>query len=124
MLSHYVSSHQKDWDAFLPFLAWAMNTSKSETTGFMPFELVYGREPVQPINVIGYDGHEKIQDLAKYLWYIRNWVVNAKEVALEKVNKSHDKEAPRYNAKRSLLEFDKGDLVLEWSPAKKARVGR
>ena len=49
----------------------------------------------------------------------QTWVEGAREFALEKVNKTHDKEAPRFNAKRSEIDFQPGDLVLEWSPATK-----
>ena len=45
-LAMYVSSHQIDWDVFLPAVVYAYNTSISETTGDTPFFLTYGREPV------------------------------------------------------------------------------
>ncbi|KZS03119.1 Uncharacterized protein APZ42_034227 [Daphnia magna] len=50
MLSMYVSSDHKDWDESLPFVTFAYNTSRHESTGRTPFYLVYGREAVLPID--------------------------------------------------------------------------
>ena len=124
MLSHYVSSHQKDSDVFLPYVCWAMNTSRSETTGYAPFQLVYGRDPVQPLDfAIDYNVGEEVQDPAKYMAYIRDWLTSAREVAVEKVNRTYIKEANRYNSKRKPVEFDVGDLVLECYACYKTRTG-
>lgn len=51
MLSMYVSSDHRDWNESLPFVTFAYNTSRQETTGRTPFYLVYGREVVLPIDV-------------------------------------------------------------------------
>jgi hypothetical protein len=52
MLSMYVSRDHKDWDATLPFVRFAYNTSKQETTGKSPFYLMHGRHPVLPVDAI------------------------------------------------------------------------
>ncbi|GFY03325.1 retrovirus-related Pol polyprotein from transposon 412 [Trichonephila clavipes] len=44
MLSMYVDVEQKNWDEILPFVTFAYNTAKQETTGFTPFYLLHGRE--------------------------------------------------------------------------------
>ncbi|UYV82546.1 hypothetical protein LAZ67_21002737, partial [Cordylochernes scorpioides] len=44
MLSMYVDVNQKNWDSVLPFITFAYNTARQETTGFSPFFLVHGRE--------------------------------------------------------------------------------
>ena len=100
ILSHYTSDNQKDWDLLLPFVVWVMNTSKSETTGYSPFQLVYGRLPIQPLDIaMLYDGLQQIADPSDYLKQVVGWLEKAREIAIEKVNKTHDKEAPRYNDK-------------------------
>lgn len=45
MLSMYVDSRPKNWDDILPFITYAYNTGKQETTGYSPFNLVYARSP-------------------------------------------------------------------------------
>ena len=51
MLSMYVSSHHRDWDETLPYVCFAYNTARQESTGFSPFFLLYGREPLLPIDL-------------------------------------------------------------------------
>ena len=40
---------QNDWDCFLPSVVFAYNTSRQSSTGFTPFELMYGRKAILPI---------------------------------------------------------------------------
>jgi transposase InsO family protein len=49
MISMYVNKKQNDWDIFLPFVTFAYNTCKHESTKYTPFFLMYGREPRLPI---------------------------------------------------------------------------
>ncbi|GBN48124.1 Transposon Ty3-I Gag-Pol polyprotein, partial [Araneus ventricosus] len=44
MLSMYVNIEQRNWDEILPFVTFAYNTAKQETTGSTPFYLLHGRE--------------------------------------------------------------------------------
>jgi hypothetical protein len=48
-LRHYVSAHCKDWDAYLPCAAFALNNSRHSSTGVTPFYLNYGRHPRTPL---------------------------------------------------------------------------
>lgn len=45
MLRQCVSPHQKDWAVKLPAIEFAINAARSETMGFAPFILNYGRMP-------------------------------------------------------------------------------
>ncbi|GFY37547.1 transposon Ty3-I Gag-Pol polyprotein [Trichonephila inaurata madagascariensis] len=44
MLAMYVDVEQKTWDRILPFVTFAYNTARQDTTGFTPFCLTFGRE--------------------------------------------------------------------------------
>ncbi|KIM57515.1 hypothetical protein SCLCIDRAFT_78376, partial [Scleroderma citrinum Foug A] len=45
MLCSCISPNQKDWATKLPAIEFVMNSARSETTGFTPFMLNYGRSP-------------------------------------------------------------------------------
>ncbi|GBM45531.1 hypothetical protein AVEN_210255-1 [Araneus ventricosus] len=52
ILSMYVDVEQRNWDTILPFVTFAYNSAKQNTTGFSPFFLVHGRDIYSPLDVI------------------------------------------------------------------------
>ena len=49
ILTKIVSLHQKDWATKLPKSLWAYITTWKSTTRFTPFQLLYGKTAVMPI---------------------------------------------------------------------------
>ena len=47
-----MSRNQKDWDEYLPYLLFAYREVPQESTGFCPFELLYGRKVRGPLDVL------------------------------------------------------------------------
>ena len=41
-----------DWFNFIPFVEFASNSSVAESTGFTPFEIIYGSTPAFPVNYL------------------------------------------------------------------------
>ena len=52
MVSAFISDHHKDWDEKLPMLAFAYNTASHSVTKSSPYELLFGRRPKVPIDLI------------------------------------------------------------------------
>ena len=52
MLACFVKENQENWDELLPYLKFAYCTSVHSTTGYTPFELVFGRNPKLPVDLI------------------------------------------------------------------------
>ena len=60
LLRAYVSKNQKDWCEYLDLVLFAYRTSVHSSTGFSPFELVYGRAARLPMHLLcppGDDNH-------------------------------------------------------------------
>lgn len=65
--SHYTSTDQSYWDQLINFAVFAINTSKSGTTDYSSFEIVFERPPVFTVNhAIGFDGFEERKNVSKY----------------------------------------------------------
>ena len=52
MLRKFVSRSQRDWDEYLPYLLFAYREVPQETTGFSPFDLLYGCHVRGPLDVL------------------------------------------------------------------------
>ncbi|KAF2890388.1 hypothetical protein ILUMI_15785 [Ignelater luminosus] len=51
-LSHYVADNQRDWDEWIPYLQMACCMNIHSSTGYRPYFLIHGRDPVLPIDNI------------------------------------------------------------------------
>ena len=52
MLRRVADDEGKDWDQFLPYLLFAYREVPRASTGFSPFELLYGRQVRGPLDVL------------------------------------------------------------------------
>ena len=52
MMQKFTSKNKKDWDEYLPYLLFAYREAPQESTGFSPFELLYGRHVRGPLDVL------------------------------------------------------------------------
>ena len=44
-----VASHRRDWASRLPEALWAYRKTWRNTTGYSPYQIVFGKEPIFPI---------------------------------------------------------------------------
>lgn len=51
ILRHYVNAHKTDWEQWLPTAEFAYNSAVNSSTGYTPFQAVYGENPRQPLDV-------------------------------------------------------------------------
>ena len=52
MLKKFISLNGKDWDRWLPYLLFACREVPQASTGFSPFELLYGRQVRGPLDIL------------------------------------------------------------------------
>lgn len=53
----------RDWDLFAPYACWAINTTVQASTGYSAYYLMFGRDPVQPIDhLLAPDRGERLFD--------------------------------------------------------------
>jgi hypothetical protein len=125
-LAKLINVNHIDWDAMLFIALWAYQTTYKVTTQFMPFELVYGIQPVMPtefmvptkrirdIPIKDFDQaiHLRMENLVKL--GEERWHAN------ENINHIQLFGKENWDEKRTLKSICEGDLVL-WMP-KAARI--
>ncbi|GFV63463.1 transposon Ty3-I Gag-Pol polyprotein [Trichonephila clavipes] len=106
MLSMYVDVEQKNWDEILPFVTFAYNTAKQETTGFTPFYLLHGREAETTLDTMlpfcpnDFDDNNITKIAAR--------AEESRQLARVHTLRAQDKDRRRYD----LVSYAPGDLVL------------
>jgi hypothetical protein len=115
MLTPYVNTPQDNWDEHLPFVQFAYNTAVQATTGYSPFYLLYGREPVMPLDVIG---NRKTTDIAENTPELVLRLEEARSTARRNIDQVQQRMKARYDAHRRPHKFKEGQLVM------KRRLGR
>jgi len=52
LLQALIKLHSRAWDSLLPHTEFAYNKAPSRTTGVSPFKVVYGLDPLGPLDLI------------------------------------------------------------------------
>ena len=105
ILRNYVDYRQRDWDALLPLVEFAMNNVKSATTGASPFFLNSGLHPLLP------SYHGQSSDNPAALTSLKTLHANL-SLAKDLIRRAQDTQRHHANLRRRDLAFSDGDLVL------------
>ncbi|UYV84587.1 hypothetical protein LAZ67_X002728, partial [Cordylochernes scorpioides] len=119
MLSMYVDVNQKDWDRilpFVPFVTFAYNTAKQESTGFTPFFLVHGREAEPPLDVLF---PKLLPEDDDFIQTLGARAEEARKLARIHSMKAQDSNKQRYDAHHRNIIYQPGDLVWIFIPVRK-----
>ena len=106
-----------DWAKHLGKLAFSYNTTTHKSTGFSPFFLLMGREPVLPVDwVFGIDVEAKASYANKtYTKFVEDWTTSmqqALDIARKNSTKSGEYNKEYYDRKLKGTQIVVGDKVL------------
>ena len=114
MLGTLEEDKKKNWKQFLAPLVHAYNCIRHESTGYSPYQLLFGREPRLPVD-IAFGLKDTPEDEVTYMEYITDLQKNVQE-AFEKVQKNADKARQKqksiYDLKAKAAKLEIGDRVL------------
>ncbi|UYV80868.1 hypothetical protein LAZ67_19002048, partial [Cordylochernes scorpioides] len=117
MLSMYVDVEQRNWDAVLPYVTFAYNTSQQESTGFSPFYLIHGRDVETPLDtILAYRENTSLED------YVESMVTNAedaRQLARLNILRSQERDKSRYDQSHRPVHYQTGDLVWVFTPVRR-----
>lgn len=111
-LSLYINNKQSDWDKFLEYVTFTLNSSPKETRGGVsPFFILYGVDAKLPIDVDLLPKGD-VEDIDTRVARIRT----VRENVARYYNQGKEKQEQYYNQKRKTVKFEVGDLVMLYSP--------
>ena len=114
-----------EWDAAMPFLMFAVRDSVNESTGFTPFQLVYGHEVRGPLGLLKARlvGDRAPEDSLAYVARFTDRLQAACEVARQKLAGSQTRMKRCYDKRAQPRSFATGDKVLVLLPAGGDKLG-
>ncbi|KAG0930503.1 hypothetical protein G6F57_011821 [Rhizopus arrhizus] len=112
-LAAYVGKDNKlDWDTYLPFVTFAYNTATQASTGFSPFEILFGRKAVLPLNeelIID----PKTYETESWINYLNTYLPLVHGEAIENLKKAQERQKKFYDDRRTIKhDYKSGDLIV------------
>ncbi len=115
MVRKFVKEDAKNWDKWLEPLLFAVREVPQASTGFSPFELLYGRQPRGVLDVIKEsweEGPSNSRSEIQYVMDLRAKLHTLGRLSMENLLQAQDKQRRLYNRGMRLRQFTPGEKVL------------
>ena len=119
MLRKTVQEEGKDWDKMIPYLLFAYREVPQSSTGFSPFELLYGRDVRGPLDILRetWEASSKSDEtVVSYVLETQRRLKEMADIAGENMLESQEEQKRWYDRRARLREFKRGDPVLVLLP--------
>ncbi|XP_075697048.1 uncharacterized protein LOC142662718 [Rhinoderma darwinii] len=107
---------ERDWEQYLPHLLFAYREVPQESTGFSPFELLYGRKVRGPLTLLKEYWEGEITDtgvpVIPYVLEFRDRLTRLTTLAKEHLQQAQYRQKTWYDRKARTREFIEGQQVL------------
>ena len=114
MLRKVVNKEGKDWDKLLPYVLFAYREVPQASTGFSPFELIYGRKVRGPMAVLREAWEsERSQDasVVAHVVQIREQLQQMTDLVEQNMVKAQANQKRWYNRNARSCKFEPGDQL-------------
>ena len=115
MLKKTAAEEGKDWDRLLPYLLFAYREVPQASTGFSPFELVYGRNVRGPLDILKESWVAKPrspESVVSYVLMIQERLQKLRDIVRENLENAQATQKQWYDRNARHREFKPGDQVL------------
>lgn len=109
-LRHYVQEDQRNWDLWVPYAMFVYNTTIHTSTGYTPFELLFGHKAEIPSALKSRPEIQYAYD--DYANELKSRLQTSHEIARQKLIKHKEKSKEYFDKKTETCIFKPGDLVL------------
>ncbi|KAH3851362.1 hypothetical protein DPMN_093842 [Dreissena polymorpha] len=111
MLATLEPEKKENWKKFVPSLVYAYNAIRHESTGYSPFELMFGRCPRLPVDSMFQIENDDLMN-TEYVQDLKQKLEVSWDIALKTLNKSREKQKNNYDKKVKASTINVGDKVL------------
>ncbi|KAL3997082.1 hypothetical protein ACER0C_009738 [Sarotherodon galilaeus] len=127
MLQKFVSDTGKDWDQWLPFLLFAYREVPQASTGFSPFELLYGWDVQGPLDLLrkGWESPSSAPNdkgVVQFVLEMRDWLGRYHEEAEVNLRDAQRSQKTWYDQQARQREFQPGQKVLLLLPSANSKL--
>ena len=119
MIRKFVVKEGKDWDKLLPYLLFAYREVPQDSTGFSPFELLYGRAVRGPLDIVKerWEGSKKsTESVLSYIMTVQEELSKMTELVQSNLREAQATQKRWYDAKARSRQFEPGEKVLVLLP--------
>ena len=121
MLNKMCEERPTDWDRYIDALLFAYRETPQDSTGFAPFELLYGRVVRGPLMIVKElwtqdDTEADTKSTYQYVLDLKEKMEKTCDIAQKELLKSHEKYRRNYNRKARQRSFKVGEEVLVLLP--------
>ena len=119
MLRKTAVEEGKDWDKVIPYLLFAYREVPQASTGFSPFELLYGRSVRGPLDVLKEAwsvGERSDESVVSHVIAMREKMSMMVDLVKENMTQAQGRQKHWYDQKARHREFQEGDQVLVLLP--------
>ncbi|XP_039513052.1 uncharacterized protein LOC120468602 [Pimephales promelas] len=125
MIRKFVHEDAKNWDKWLEPLLFAIREVPQASTGFSPFELLFGRQSRGVLDVLKEtweDGPSASKNEIQYVLDLRTKLHTLGRLSLENLLQAQDRQRQQYNRGARLRQFAPGDKVLVLLPTSSSKL--
>ena len=125
MLRKAATDEGKDWDKLVPYLLFAYREVPQASTGFSPFELLYGRNVRGPLDILkeSWEASKKSEEsIVSYVLTTQGKLRKMAELVQENLGKAQGRQKTWYDKKARVREFEPGDPVLVLLPTASSKL--
>ena len=121
MLRRMAAERPSDWDRYIEPLLFSYREIPSDSTGFSPFELLYGRSVRGPMSILRElwtNGHLISEQTSayEYVLNLRNRIEDTCQIAADNLKSAHRTQKKHFDKKSKLRNFNVDDKVLVLLP--------
>ena len=126
MLKCYAQEEPTDWDRHIPYVLFAYRESPHETTGYSPFELLYGRQVRGPLQLMkeNWEDDQTIEEesLVSYIIKTRDRLEKLHELASFKEMEAKRKQKKYFDGKSKVRDLEPCQRVLVLLPTSNSNL--